>query len=396
MLFRELFIEELKNRKDEFVRYAEDSSAARDHYAELLRKLAASDGAEIRARFAGEKNIGALPSAELDNLKTLTVEFGTEWSSHERSREWVMSVLQDRTTFAVDGSQIGPDKNISLPVAAIQVGWFENHHRFEGDYKKGARPVVLSPQDLVYINTERSSRETEVGLRRFEEEVKEACRFLREKAGWETRGEKMPLAFFDGTLMMSVTLPRSEIQLRYIAGVRELVLLSQDTRVPIVGYVDRSEACDVVKLLDNLDTKDAPPFAATVFDTHILPLKNWGDRTIFYYSRRQNLGEFYNEETGEDMVGFVYLQTTAGGGPARIDIPSWIYDAGMVNELIDTVRAECVIGMGYPYPLETADATAVISFSDREFFIRTLQKFANENGISFNISSKPVSKGRRR
>jgi hypothetical protein len=307
-----------------------------------------------------------------------------------------MSVLQDRTTFAVDGSQIGPDKNISLPVAAIQVGWFENRHRFEGDYEKGARPVVLSPQDLVYINTERSSRETEVGLRRFEEEVKEACRFLRDKAGWEARGEKMPLAFFDGTLMMSVTLPRSEIQLRYIAGVRELVLLSRDTRVPIVGYVDRSEACDVVKLLDNLDTKDAPPFAATVFDTHILPLKNWGDRTIFYYSRRQNLEEFYNEKTGEDMVGFVYLQTTAGGSPARVDIPSWIYDAGMVSELIDTVRAECVIGMGYPYPLETADATAVISFADREFFVRTLQKFANEIGISFNISSKPVSKGRRR
>jgi hypothetical protein len=85
MLFRELFIEELKKRRDEFARYAEDSSAARDHYAELLQKLAVSDGAEIRARFAGEKNIGALPSAELDNLKTLTVDFGTEWSSHEKS-----------------------------------------------------------------------------------------------------------------------------------------------------------------------------------------------------------------------------------------------------------------------------------------------------------------------
>lgn len=396
MLFRELFIKELETHKEEFDRFFEDSSAAHDHYGRLLRELAESDGVKIRRRFALEKNIGALPSEELDKLKNVTVAFPENWSNHEQSRLWVSTVLENRTTFAVDGSQMGPDKNISLPVAAVQVGWFENAHNSQGDYKKGARPVILSPQDLLYRSREQGSRETEVGLRRFEEEVKEACAFLRAKAGWRERGERMPLAFFDGTLMITIALPKTEIQLRYIAGVRELVLLSQETRVPVVGYVDRSEACDVIKLLDNLHTGDAPDFCASVFDPHIVTPKNWGDRSIFFYGRRQNLQEFFDEATGRDLVGFVYLKTTASNLPARLDIPTWVHEEGLLDELIDTVRAECVVGMGYPYALEVADATAVISLADREFFVRTLEKFAKDNGIPFNISSKPVSKGRRR
>lgn len=396
MLFRELFIDELKTHKAEFEQFFQDSGAARDHYARLLKVLAESDGEELRRRFAQEKNIGALPSEELDKVRATNVSFGHDWQNHEQSRLWVSGVLENRTTFAVDGSQMGPDKNISLPVAAVQVGWFENEHNAQGDYTKGARPVILSPKDLINRDREQGNRETEVGLRRFEEEVKQACEFLRRKAGWQERGERMPLAFFDGTLMITIALPKTEIQMRYIAGVRELVFLSQETRVPIVGYVDRSEACDVRKLLDNLHRGDPPEFTSSVFDAQIVTLKNWGDRTIFYFGRRQNLQEFFDEDSGRDLVGFFYLRTTAANLPARIDVPTWVHEAGMLEELADVIRAECVIGMGYPYALETADATAVISLSDREFFVRTLEKFAKDNGIPFNISSKPVSKGRRR
>jgi len=396
MLFRELLIEELENRSGEFTRFAEDRGAAHKHYEELLRELARSDGAEIRRRFAAEKNIGALPSTELDELKTITVDFAERWQNHEQSRKWALAVLENRTTFAVDGSQIGPDKNISLPVAAVQVGWFENRHTFEGDYEKGARPVVLSPKDLMYLDSEQTSRETEVGLRRFEEEVKEAGRFLIDKTGWRERNEKMPLAFFDGTLMVSISLPKTEIQRRYIAAMLSLVRLSEETQVPLVGYIDRSEACDIIKLLDNLSSEAPGNTPSIVYDPHITKLQNWGGRSIYYYSRRQNLAEFYDEKTGRDLVGFVYFQNTGKGYPARIDIPAWIYEKGLLDELVDTVRAECVIGLGYPYPLETADATAVITLADRDFFFRALQDFAKKHNLPFSMSSKPLSKGRRR
>jgi hypothetical protein len=67
-----------------------------------------------------------------------------------------------------------------------------------------------------------------------------------------------------------------------------------------------------------------------------------------------------------------------------------------LEETIDAVRAECVIGLGYPYALETADATAVISARDRELFFRALQEFAKRGKLNFSVSRKDASKGRRR
>ena len=36
--------------------------------------------------------------------------------------------LRGRPTFAVDGSQIPPQRTFSVPVAMVQIGWFENPH----------------------------------------------------------------------------------------------------------------------------------------------------------------------------------------------------------------------------------------------------------------------------
>ena len=40
---------------------------------------------------------------------------------------------EQRVTFAADGSQLLPGRELSLPVAAVQVAWFENPHTREGD-----------------------------------------------------------------------------------------------------------------------------------------------------------------------------------------------------------------------------------------------------------------------
>ena len=125
-------------------------------------------------------------------------------------------------------------------------------------------------------------------------------------------------------------------------------------------------------------------------------MKNWGDRTPFCYSKRRGLDAFIDPQTQKSLVGFVYLQTTGDATPARLDVPSWIYEEGLLGEVLDTVRAECVIGLGYPYALETADQTAVITMRDREIFLRALQDFAVREKLDFSVSRKSASKGRRR
>lgn len=82
--------------------------------------------------------------------------------------------------------------------------------------------------------------------------------------------------------------------------------------------------------------------------------------------------------------------------PARLDLPAWIFETGLIESVLDTVRAECVVGNGYPYALETADAAAVITSEDRQRFLRALQTFAEQEKLAFRVSSKVSSKARRR
>jgi hypothetical protein len=125
-------------------------------------------------------------------------------------------------------------------------------------------------------------------------------------------------------------------------------------------------------------------------------LASWGDRTIFWHCQRTNLDEQFYDERGEPLVGFVYLQTTGDSAPARLDIPAWVHASGLLGEVVDAVRAECVVGNGYPYAIETADEAAVMTARDREQFLRAMQDFADQNSFAFRISRKAASKGRRR
>lgn len=213
----------------------------------------------------------------------------------------------------------------------------------------------------------------------------------------------MPLAFFDGTLLVSFSLPQTKIQTSFVQAMVELVLHSRETHVPIVGYVDRSFARDLSSLLENFSGETIGK--KTLYDTAILHreipgfekvMRSWGDRTCFCYSKRRGLNAFLDPATCKSLVGFSYLQTTADSSPARLDIPAWIYEHGLLDELIDVVRAECVVGLGYPYALETADQTAVISNRDREVFFRALQEFASREKLDFSVTRKGASKGRRR
>ena len=63
---------------------------------------------------------------------------------------------------------------------------------------------------------------------------------------------------------------------------------------------------------------------------------------------------------------------------------------------MDVLRAECVVGTGYPYAIETADALAVISARDRERFYALFQQFAHDAAIEFRQARKAYSKLQRR
>lgn len=404
MLYRELLTGALHKQRKEFKDFAVAQESDLNYYLETLEKLSRLPSLEIEQKISGDENVGAIPSEEVDFCKGFSFTFSEKWANHEEARSWANKILKNRTTFAADASQILPGREISLPVAAIQVGWFENPHDENSSYEKNAEFTILSPQDLLEDQDEPMNPETRVGEKRFHAEVDKVKEFISAKKGWKERGERMPLAFFDGTLLVSFSLPQTALQESFIEATIKLVKLSRECEVPLVGYVDRSFSRDLLNLLDAFENQQTSR-KQTLYDATILgaetskfqpTLKNWGNRTCFCYSRRKGLSAFIDPETERSLVGFTYLQTTGDSTPARLDVPSWIYETGMLDEVLDTVRAECVIGLGYPYALETADQTAVISIRDKQIFLGALQEFATREKLGFTVSRKSASKGRRR
>jgi hypothetical protein len=127
----------------------------------------------------------------------------------------------------------------------------------------------------------------------------------------------------------------------------------------------------------------------------------WGERTpMFICARggadRKQQGILEKFEEYRRGVGFVYLKTGRDAPPARLEIPLWVLERGLLGQVIDLVIAEVVVGNGYPYVIQSADAAAVISSSDRDAFHAIFQRFAREQQIDLRISQKTASKSRRR
>jgi NurA domain len=398
MLFKNSLSAQLQERREEFVSFDRILRADLSGCAERLARLGSEEFAQLSSRARAANAPGALPSTELEEARSTVIAFERSWRSHEEARRWALDVLFDRVTAAADGSQYLPGRDITLPIAAVQVALFENPHTREGTYVKEAELKLITPAEIMRATTDLDSL---VALRRFREETRVLKAFLKRQEGWRERGMRMPLGFFDGTLLISYARPRNPIQDEYVEAIVELVELSRETGVPVVGYIDSSYARDLVNLLEVLgewrssySVYDAQVLS-TVFDGAAL-LKAWGDRTSFFYCDRKGLGDDFLDEQGDPLVGFTYLQTTADGMAARLDIPSWVFEAGLLEETIDTVRAECVVGNGYPYALETADAAAVIGAQDRGRLLQALQAFAEQEKLSLRVSRKAMSKSRRR
>ncbi len=405
MLHRGHLISALRAGREDFIKF---ERAWRDEVqagAENLRALSSLKSDEIRGRVGLTTAPGALPSGELDYMRGMVVPFGIEWRTHEEARRWAVETLRERVTFAADGSQIMPGRDISMPVAGVQVAWFENPHAAHGGYEKDALFSIITPNELMQSDGGQASPEQVVNFRRFELETQALCAFIERRRGWRARGERAPLAFLDGTFLISSARQHTENKFfaHYAEAILKLVRLSAEAEVPVVGYIDQSYARDLVNLLDVLDKRRAQQ--STVYDAQLLAaptredpalLARWGDRTIFSYCLREGLVEDFRDDRNEPLVGFVYLQTTTDAAPARLDIPTWIYEAGLLDEVLDATRAECVVGNGYPYAVETADAAAVMTARDREHFLRAMQDFAREQDFAFHISRKSVSKAHRR
>jgi hypothetical protein len=388
----------LESKADVFAHFQRTTSDALEQYDALLARLVALGPEDIRGAVAHVARPGALPTVERVAGQPVVRPFAPRWANHEQARAWALTILRDTPTIAVDGSQITPSRDFSIPVGAVQVAWFENAHDVDGNYVKDLRFEVLGPDELADDAQDGGESnagafpDRQVNLRRFELECQVLIEAMQRYAG----RQRPPICFLDGSLVLSFAAQmRPELQGRYIGILRSLLAASEQTRVPVVGFVDSSYARDVVSLLAVLGQREAPPAISDglLLSRHMA----WGDRAeAFVCARDDRLFAKAPDLDYYDRVLLVYLKTTAGNPPARLDVPAWVLEAGLLECVLDVVRAECVVGTGYPYAAETADAVAVITMADRDGFYRTLQEFAERLGVDLRYAHKAYSKRGRR
>jgi hypothetical protein len=364
----------------------------------------------------GMPSAGARPSMEYDrwlvhtthnNYHGPNIPFGREFENHEQARQWA-ECIEGITTIAVDGSQLQPWRDASIPVALIQVGLFANAHAQGHPYTKDVRLEVLSPNEImeesITENKDPDSypySEMQVTLRRYMLEVETLCNQMEHYGQKRRDGDPShsPIVFFDGSLVVSfaLTMP-SPYREHYIASAISLLQTSEQQRVPLIGYIDTSYARDMITMLRRLDTMERQPVLRETKNIHDALLwqgqLRWGDRTPAMICARGDILEGYGPY--RESVAFCYLQTTSTRPPARLEFPRWMLDDGILEPVLDVVRAEVIAGQGYPYAIESADAVAVITMQDRAEFYGLFQDFMERQGLKFTFSTKSVSKSRRR
>ena len=200
---------------------------------------------------------------------------------------------------------------------------------------------------------------------------------------------------------------------RYITSAVSLLKTSEQCRIPLIGYIDTSYARDSITMLLRLDNMQPQPTLRETKKIHDALLwkdhMRWGDRTPAMICARGDVLQGYGDY--RESVAFCYLKTTAAQPPnapvtadaspaaqppARLEFPRWLLDDGILEPVLDVVRAEVIAGNGYPYAIETADAVAVITQQDRLEFYAQFQEFMKRQGADFTFSRKAVSKSRRR
>ncbi len=265
----------------------------------------------------GMQPAGARPSIEFDRWLVNApysfyhgplFPFGREFANHEQARQWA-ECIEGVTTLAVDGSQLQPWRDASIPVALIQVGFFANPHAHGRPYTKDVRMEVLAPDEIMEASRSEGKdpdsypySEIQVTLRRYKLEVETLCEQMIHFASMRRPGDPAhsPVVFFDGSLVVSfaLTMP-SPYREQYIASAVSLLQTSEEYRIPLIGYIDTSYARDVITMLLRLDSSErhGRPMLRETKKVHDALLwqghMRWGDRTPAMICARGDILEGY-------------------------------------------------------------------------------------------------------
>lgn len=362
-----------------------DSIDTLNKFADQLHKISTYTPDEFQiALESGSEMVTGFTGALLtdDIYGGIVYKYPVDILSREKSEQWKENVLLNRPVIAVDGSQIFSDKNINLFFGLVQTAWYINYHNSEISSVRDMDCQIVLPSD---VSSDDRQLNQEIGFRRFQQEIRKIIELMDSLSALSY--QKTPIIFCDGSLTVSFQ-KDSDFRKKSEEIIQELLLKSRETKIPVVAYIDTSQAYNLVnslKYIFNLGGNSVNLTDAGVFRRY---LTQWGDRSCVF--------RYYDCESYHlNQICFCYVNNSSYRlKPCRIEFPDWIVsDTELLQEVIDVVLAESSIGNGYIYSIEVADALATIQKDEKDFFCNYLSKHFE---MPFHSNPKLKSKLKRR
>src|SRR6476646_595595 len=169
----------LQAKQADFKTFDQTALNALQKYRAALAEASQKTAKELERLLAKTRNAGASPLEALGTSPNWVMPSNLVWQNREQSLSWVRDRLIGIATFAVDGSQIFPTKDFSIPVALVQIGWVENLHLPSGTYEKDVALDVMTPADLK-VSHSGEPVDGRVNMRRFEMETQRLIQYMQE------------------------------------------------------------------------------------------------------------------------------------------------------------------------------------------------------------------------
>jgi hypothetical protein len=340
------------------------------------------------ATLADNETLPRYSGARILEEGPLVRKLGEDWEDRSQALEWVDGVLSGEKLGSCDGSQVYPRDGAEVPIGLVQTGIVYNGHTDDGDFSQQTEAEILTPADFREAKAFGLWREY-VDARRFEAECQGLIRLMRD------HGDITVL--MDGPILISkIGAMQANIRNTYTRSATMLMRVSEETKNPVVGYVDRSTAADLARMMHFMYGLPEPGW---VTDPLVLKDLEWGARTrAFLCDRddrrkkeegRQSVLDMYGE-FGERLA-FFYIRLNEGL-PARVEMPAWVHEDGLTDGVADLLRAEVVLRRDYPDILVRAHENAVVTRREADLFFGMVGNFYKRHGHEFHGSQKEFHK----
>ncbi|MGB8468025.1 MAG: DNA double-strand break repair nuclease NurA [Candidatus Babeliales bacterium] len=298
------------------------------------------------------------------------------WQAHGEHRLIPLSAYHgEYAAYAVDGSQVYPDRHQGLQCALINIGTVQflygavtSHAYLESYPTILALPETGDVQD--WVDGKRQELELAYGIRLLEQAIAQA--------------EKQPLLLFDGSLAFCAANTKlSEMKeyfnLRYQQLLYQLFQMDAD----VAWYVSAPHSKELMQQLCKAAQQEKGAYdLSSITDAqlleHVIPIgmhtTAFASASAMHYPAPLRPHFLYGNNGYEIM---------------RIEIPEWIIgDEQRVARIIACIADQIAKGYGYPISIAEAHEQAVVTTDDKYFFYAALQSFAQQHKKTFQISQK--------